>query len=158
MSPNNRFILLVILIVIIAINACRISEPIITVEEETTTTPQIIFLNYVIYKTTEIDNKIRLINKIIVGGKLKQTMEVENKANDLKCIQLNSDLEHLSIHFAKNPLYQELEYVDEFGQLGRKLVELDSAQINIRMQLDPRTEMVVIQGLNNNKLISTKLK
>lgn len=123
--------------------------------------PRIIFLNYNLSKISDDEVHIEFINKIIVEGKLKQNLP--NKSNpefgDLKIIQNNAKSKAIQSIIITNPLIKDMEFADESGQLNRQMVELESTQVTIRMQLHPLAKFVVIERINkpNNRLIKSKL-
>lgn len=123
--------------------------------------PRIVFLNYNISEKSDDEVEIEFLNKIITEGKLKQ--ELSNKKNpeigDLKIIQTNNKSKPIKSITIANPLVKNVEYVDDSGQLGRKIIELESTQFSIRMQLHPLTKFVVIEQINkpNKRLIRSRL-
>ncbi len=101
--------------------------------------PKIAFLNFSI-KNDSIhpENSVRLINKILTDGKLKDNPpSVIPKPNDLKYIVSGNNSKELQTGFIPNPLKQTLEYVTETGQLAKRDIESDSTQFSLRIQLEP---------------------
>ena len=122
---------------------------------------KIVFVNYNITKDTDGDIAINLINKIITEGKLKQDLAYKEKTEfgDLKIIQTNSKSKSIQSITIANPLVKNVEYADESGQLNRKIIELESTQFSIRMQMHPMTKYIVIEQINkpNKRLIKSRL-
>lgn len=122
---------------------------------------KIVFVNYNITKDTDGDIAINLINKIITEGKLKQDLAYKEKTEfgDLKIIQTNSKSKSIQSITIANPLVKNVEYADESGQLNRKIIELESTQFSIRMQMHPLTKYIVIEQINkpNKRLIKSRL-
>jgi hypothetical protein len=166
MKTNSILPFVVTLFVITSLSTCKVSQnntPV--VEELVVNSPQIIFLNYTIYKNAGQKNTIQFENKIITPGKLKAKpfQELVSKTGDLKCIQLDKNAITIDSLFISNPLTRTVEYVDDLGQFAKKEIEQDSAQFTIRMQLAPNTIKIIIdqldiEGQSATNLISTKIK
>lgn len=124
----------------------------------TVTEPKIIFLNYSIIKKTDNTVKFNLINKILADGKLKKnSLHTPSKSkNDLVCVQLDQNLKPTDSIFIPNPLIKNIEYVESSGLMGRKKIELDSVDFNVRMQLNSNTKFLTIK--TTNSLIPSLLK
>ena len=58
-----------------------------------------------------------------------------------------------------NPFVKRVESIDDSGRLYMKLIEVDSTQISIRMQLNPLTKFIILEQMNkpNKRLIKTKI-
>lgn len=123
--------------------------------------PRIIFVNYNITKDTDGNISIDLINKIITDGKLKQGVSYKENVEfgDLKIIQANNKSKPIHSIVIANPLVKNVEYTDESGGLGRKIIELETTQFTLRMQLDPQTKYIIIEKSNdqNKRLTKNKL-
>jgi hypothetical protein len=134
--------------------------------DNTTITPQIIFLNYSIKKDkSKGEFEIRLIDKYITEGKLKmnnQEPEI-SKPGDLMCVSLNNHLEPVDSITVSDPLNITVESVDANNALFKKEIVRDSAQFSIRMQLEKRTVAIAIKKSMNSEnhnsyLLITKIK
>ena len=125
------------------------------------TTPKLIFLNYNIKKLVNNNINISLINKIITEGTLKNPIFKDTEAvrfGDLKCNQLDKNNNILKTEIIKNPLVKVFEYVDDFNEFQLKKVELDSAQISLKLQLNPHTKYITIVNIKEPKpLIKTQI-
>jgi hypothetical protein len=96
---------------------------------------------------------ISLINKIITEGKLKNTNFNTNenvKSGDLKCNQIDENNNILKTEIIKNPLVKMFEYVDDSNEFQLKKVELDSAQISLKLKLEPNTKYITISSSIEN--------
>lgn len=151
---NKKALILISVIFLLSVGACRSKK-------DAALPPRIVFLNYSVAKESDGAIKIEFINKIITEGKLKQNLS--NKKNpefgDLKIIQINSKSKPIQSITVTNPLVKNVEYADESGQLNRKIIELESTQFSIRMQMHPLTKFVVIEQINkpNKRLIKSRL-
>jgi hypothetical protein len=117
-------------------------------EDQANLTPKIIFLNYSIKKDKSSGIvKISLINKLITEGKLKpnSSESAMQKPGDLKCIALNSQLEAVDSILISDPLNITVESVDQFNELFKKEIALDSAQFSVRMQLNEKVNAIGIR-------------
>ncbi len=153
------------IITISVINSCRVNKELISDEDGFVKTPQIIFLNYSIIRNLDGKNEIRFINKIIANGKLKKDTPKDQvyKEGDLKCVQLDKNMQPVKSVYLPNPSVNTVEYVNELEQLSKKEIELDSARFSIRMQLDPQTKYIAIEKIKKITgesigLIVTKIK
>lgn len=166
MKTKFKLLLLLSALTIAALSTCKVNK--ITLpdsEVNIINTPQIIFLNYSIYRKSAPKHKVQFVNKIIANGELKMNSseEFDYKTGDLKCIQLSENSISIDSLYISNPLRKVVEYADEFGQFSKKVIVLDSAQFSIRMQLDPNTEFIAIEQVDvenkiNTNLIVTKIK
>jgi len=124
-------------------------------------TPRIIFLNYTISQKSDRGLNIQLINKIIREGKLKQGLsnKKEPETGDLRIIQSNAKSKPIESIIIANPLVKTVEYADESGKLNKKIIELDSTQFSLRMQLNHLTKYIIIEQTNkqNKRLTKNKL-
>lgn len=126
--------------------------------------PQIIFLNYNFSKNTTGQPTVEFINKIITDGKIKKnTSAISNpQIGDLAIIELDQNEKEVAKIFVKNPLSKTVEFANEEGQLSKKQVDVETAQFALRMQLNPLTQSIAIQQLNetdnNNQLTITKIR
>ena len=127
--------------------------------------PQILFLNYSIYKTEATgDCQVRLNEKIQTSGSIKTSGKPgeDPKPGDLVCLELDQDSRVLERTYIRNPLQGSMEYVTEEGQLAIKEMELDSARFNVRLQLQPGARYIAMEeylgeGIKRRPLLLTKL-
>jgi len=156
------FVLILLLILTIG---CKSKKEIITpnpIEEiKNPDTPQMIFINFMI--RADETNKIsaHLINKIIVDGTFKDKGNKNEtfKSGDLVCNQLNQISKTIESQNIKNPLIKNVEYVNDNGEFERKEIKLDSAEISLRLQLNPDTKFISLDliGMENTTLLNFEL-
>lgn len=112
----------------------------------------IIFLNYLFSKMAG-EIKVELIQKTIVAGKLR--MDIQKGAithvDDLIVTQYDKNRQELSRIIYPNPLNEEIEYVNENGELNHTKLSLDSNTLDIRL---PLIEGATYIGID--RVISTK--
>lgn len=112
----------------------------------------IIFLNYLFSKMAG-EIKVELIQKTIVAGKLR--MDIQKGAiphvDDLIVTQYDENRQELSRIIYPNPLNEEMEYVNENGELNHTKLSLDSNTLDIRL---PLIEGATYIGID--RVISTK--
>lgn len=124
----------------------------------TNETPKIIFLNYsIVNDTIKQEYRIRLINKIITEGKIKENtiMSKTPAIDDVEYIVLNKESHVLMRNFIANPLHRTVEYVTDNGQLAKKDIQLDSTQFSLRIPLDPTAQYISMErytGLNSDNI------
>jgi len=129
-----------------------------TNDKITDETPKIIFLNYSIADDTiKQEYRIRLINKIITEGKIKENtiMYKTPAVDDLEYIVLNKKSQVLTRNYIANPLHRTVEYVKDNGQLAKKDIQLDSARFSLRIPLDPAAQFISMErytGLNSDNI------
>ena len=152
MSISIRYISLIL---ILLISSCK------TKQIGTDRPPMIIFLNYDISKDSDGEIKVDFINKIISEGRLKKDLSQEKSfaKDDIICIQNNSRSKPIQSMIIPNPFVKRVESIDDSGRLYMKLIEVDSTQISIRMQLNPLTKFIILEQMNkpNKRLIKTKI-
>lgn len=128
--------------------------------------PRIIFINYsVTFDKSKGVQDIRLIDKTITDGKLKNSISVTGipKPGDLFCFVLNSLMVPVDTVLIPDPLNLTVESVDDNNSLFKKEVTLDSAQFTLRLQFDEKIWAVGIRTRikpenSNNYLLITKIK
>jgi len=129
-----------------------------TNDKITNETPKIIFLNYsIVNDTIKQEYRIRLINKIITEGKIKENtiMSKTPAIDDVEYIVLNKESQVLMRNFIANPLHRTVEYVTDNGQLAKKDIQLDSTQFSLRIPLDPTAQYISMErytGLNSDNI------
>lgn len=150
MKTQNLKILIILLLFFMS---CGTKQSVLANNDIVETAPKLIFLNYNIRKTANNNLTISLINKIITEGKLKNTNfnTTENvKSGDLKCNQIDENNNILKTEIIKNPLVKMFEYVDDSNEFQLKKVELDSAQISLKLKLEPNTKYITISSSIEN--------
>jgi hypothetical protein len=131
--------------------SCKVSERTAgtaNMDKVAVDTPKIIFLNYSISEDkTDQEYSIRLINKIITNGKIKENsiLPFSPEMDDLEYIISDKNQNVLMRNFIPNPLNKTLEFVDDNGQLAKKDMRLDSSQFSLRIQLDPAAKYILLE-------------
>ncbi len=149
------------LIVSLVFASCATYQKKTAQKENVIVKPKLLFLTYSIFKTSEGNIQAKLIDKIIVEGKMKESI-VGNKMfepGDIQCIQVNKNSMEINTINMSNPLVKTVEYSDETGRLFKKQIELDSTQLSIRMQLHSQSKFVVLKRHNtvgNSPITLTK--
>ena len=114
--------------------------------------PKLIFLNYTIKKASNDTRTISLINKITTDGELKIRSSNHNEVTevgDLKWNQLDKNSNIVQSEIIKNPLVKTFEYVNDSKSLQMKKVELDSAQISLKLKLEPKAKYITITHIRD---------
>jgi len=120
-------------------------------------TPKIIFLNYKIFRNADGMVEVKLLNKIITEGRLKENLKKGfiPKEEDIQCIQMDSKSLSMGSIYISNPLNKVVEFVNDSGQLEKKIIKLDSTEFSVRMQLNPKTKFITTHKRTNlNKQLS----
>lgn len=126
-------------------------------------TPELVFLNYTINKTSNGQRTISFINKTITDGRLKNTNHKKTGLiGDLKCTQIDKDSIEIEYIIVDNPLLKIIEYINDSLIFERKKIELNKASLSLRLQLNSKTESIVISEIidslqNSRPLITTKI-
>jgi hypothetical protein len=159
LKTQNLKILIILLLFFVS---CGTKQSVLANNNIVEKTPKLIFLNYNIRKTANNNLTISLINKIITEGKLKNTNFNTNenvKSGDLKCNQIDENNNILKTEIIKNPLVKMFEYVDDSNEFQLKKVELDSAQISLKLKLEPNTKYIIIlSSIENLKELKPLIK
>jgi hypothetical protein len=112
--------------------------------------PGILFLNYVISRDSATSTySALLIHMVLRDGTIKENNApaAQGKENDLKLLVLDQDQRPLSYQIIPNPLDKSVEYVNDARQLERKMIHLDSAQVHVRLQLEPGASSIVLKQI-----------
>ncbi|WP_458627568.1 hypothetical protein [Winogradskyella sp. PC D3.3] len=111
------------------------------------THPKLLFLNYTINRMNT-ETMISLINQIQADGKLKiKPIEKHNSIGDLEYHILDKDFTLLEEYSIKDPLKKTVEFINDSGNLEKKILDLDSAQFSIKLQLPPKANYIVINEI-----------
>ncbi len=126
---------------------------------------KILFLNYKIAKESGGEINLSVINQIINKGNIKgYNSNIQYlKIGNLKFIQQDLQGNELDVYYLSNPLTREVEFVDENGQFQRKVIQMDSSEFGIRLQLQNQCRKVVVElikdsELNTIELLTTEIK
>lgn len=156
------------LIILLSIISCA-SKKEVTIEnfiakKETTqiSKHKILFLNYLLVKNKQNIKSVSLINQIKAEGKLKGKQEniINPSIGDLEYSFLDTNKKLIEKHVLRNPLTKTVEFVNDFGNFEKRVLDLDSVQFSIRTQLPPEAIYFVITELTNAepiKHITTKI-
>lgn len=144
-----------LLLLTVLIIGCKTTKELPIAETVEPSGPQLIFVNYKITKTQNDLEYVEVIDKLIVAGQMKVNRNKIPTINNryFQCIQLDHKEEVLHTDYFTNPLLKDVEYVDKEGQLGRKLIEVDSADLSIRLQLDPKARFILLSKVNDSKQV-----
>jgi hypothetical protein len=125
----------------------------------TSDSPKIAFLNFSIKNDTlQQEIFVRLINKIVTEGKLKEKpRKITPAPNDLIYIVSDENSNELESNYIPNPLKQTLEYVSETGQLAKMDFQRDSAQFSLRVQLIPNAKFISLEKFTGTSSDNIKL-
>lgn len=139
------------------------SKQIVTNQPEIQEQPKLLFLNYNIVKIDNSLKNITLINQKTTVGKLKSKAKAKLKLNlgDLECISLDKDFNEIDKHSIKNPLVKIVEFINDLGNFEKRIIDLDSTQFSIRLQLPLKAKYIIISELTPTgakKHITTKIE
>ncbi|MFL0354047.1 hypothetical protein [Xanthomarina sp. GH4-25] len=149
-----------LLTVLFLIHSCASSNDLANKKKET---PKIVFLTYNIKKNTEKETEIIFEKLKIVNGKIKgfSNNNQNQTMGDLECSFLDKNKNILQIVHIKNPLKKLVEFVNNSGNLEKKIFEMDSTQFVIRAPYFANTRFIEISektsGKTLKKIITTKL-
>ena len=114
--------------------------------------PKMAFLNYQVSKTPEGSISIQLINKIMADGLVKEQPNTnQSHDNDWECYQLNDSKKVLQRTFIANPFLYQAEYINDNNEFETKTIELNRAQISLRLQLHKDTKFVTLRSSEKTK-------
>lgn len=110
-------------------------------------TSRILFLDYQITRDSISKTyDAQLVSMIIKEGTIKddQNNIAQAEKDDLELLVLDRNQQTISQSHIPNPLDKSVEYVNDAGQFERKMIHLDSAQFNIRLQIDPDASSILL--------------
>lgn len=112
--------------------------------------PQIVFLNFSIWRDQTEQFHVELINQIVSKGNIKEGLNLYTtpKEGDLKCFALDENKHPISSILVPNPLVKRIEYQQEDGSMTSREIFLDSTEFSIRMQLNEEARYVAIERIN----------
>jgi hypothetical protein len=111
--------------------------------------PGILFLNYLISRDSATSAyNAELTQMILKEGTVKsRAAAAQGNENDLKLLVLDQDQRLMSYQIIPNPLDRTVEYVNDARQLERKMIHLDSAQVHVRLLLEPGASSIVLNRI-----------
>ena len=106
--------------------------------------PIIVFLNCsLVYDSIQNEYNMALINKIIVDGELKKSVDPEaHDKKDFRYSVLDKNAQLIFQKYLPSPLEQTVEYVDEWGSLRKKDIRLDKTQFSLRISLSSEARYI----------------
>ena len=127
--------------------------------------PKLLFLHYTISKDSNEVYHAEFINKILADGRLKDdsnTLPISEEGA-IECIQFDKNKRVLDRTYSKNPLRPIVEYVNDKGDLEKRQLDLDSAQLAIKLQLKETTTCIRLfvideSGNASIELITTSIQ
>lgn len=158
-----------VIVLLLCLISCASKKPTTLESEKTIEQPKVIYnnkiliINYLLTKNAQDQKSISLINKINTEGNLKERPKkpLNTTIGDLQYALLDADLKEIEIHTLKNPLKKTVEFVNDFGNFEKRILDLDSVQFSIRLQLPENAKHIVISEITNKKpiqLLSTKIE
>jgi len=124
--------------------------------------PRICFLTYQLKRdSTRSAYTAELINMIMKDGRLKDAGNHATQArkDDLRLLIMDVNQQPMTTQYIPNPLDKSVEYVNDSRQLERKMIHLDSARFNARMQIEPGAGSILLYriiGDNNEENLILK--
>jgi hypothetical protein len=122
---------------------------------------QMIFLTYHIQKSGD-NLEITYIKNSIAEGRIKGYSQEKqhDELGNLECTILDKDFKILETLFIENPLKKVVEFVNDSGDLEKRMIERDKTDFTFRMPFPDKAKYVRMQLLSNSetqKFIVTKL-
>jgi len=129
-------------------------------DNKTGESPKILFLNYILSRdSTKTIYEAQLISMIIREGTIKadRNQSSQSGRNDLEILVQDRNQQIISHHHIPNPLDRSVEYVNDDGQFERKMINLDSAQFSVRLQIEPGASFILLQRITDEEKEGTVL-
>ncbi|HLT32261.1 MAG TPA: hypothetical protein VKZ98_00595 [Aquaticitalea sp.] len=106
--------------------------------------PKLLFINYSVSKNNGGKVDVQFINKIITKGRLKDRSNLRPLVGvgDIECLQLDKNNKVLERSYYSNPLQPIVEYLNDDNELEKRQMQLETAQLAIKLQLNERTETI----------------
>jgi len=122
---------------------------------------QMIFLTYHFQKSGD-NLEITYIKNSIAEGRIKgYTKEKQHdELGNLECTLLDKDYKTLETLFIENPLEKVIEFVNESGDLEKRMIDLEKTDFTFRMPFQDTVKYVRMQLLSNSEtqnFVLTKL-
>lgn len=154
-----KALFLVFIAIFIGYNLFSQKEALILVDDSPEN--QMIFLTYHIEKS-DSNLEITFITKSITEGRIKgfTIEEKHNELGNLKCTLLDKDYKTLETLFIENPLEKVVEFVNDSGDLEKRMIDLDKTDFTFRMPFPDKAEYVRMQLLSKSEsqnFVLTKL-
>ena len=92
----------------------------------------------------------QLLQMIIRKGTIKETLNdpVQPKINDLEILVMDKNQQVQSQKYIPNPLDRSVEYVNDAGQMERRMIHLDSVQFSVRLQIEPGASSIMLYRIS----------
>ena len=122
--------------------------------DEENSSPKIVFLTCLLaYDSVRQNFSMALVSKQVVEGKIKESHTIGQGRGDFSYRILNTKRQPISQKYMACPLDKDVEYVDEQGNLQRKYLRLNSAEVFLRLQLTPETHYIAFDKLGKQLLL-----
>ncbi len=158
----SALVLVILVFILAACNPPRNTHRSESQESGAPATSRILFLNYQLSRDGITNSyNAKLINMIITDGSLKEDRPGQNQAekDDLEVLVFDNNLQIMSYQHIPNPLDKSVEYVNDAGQLERKIIHPDSTQFSVRIQIEPEASVVHLNrytGIKSEEIILLK--
>lgn len=84
-------------------------------------------------------------------GKVKAKPDINpSHDSDWECDQMDSSKNILQRTYIANPFQYQAEYINDNNELETRTIELDSAQISLRLQLYKNSKFVTLRSSKKN--------
>ncbi|WP_179354519.1 hypothetical protein [Winogradskyella vidalii] len=136
------------LLLFIGLLSCASKQQTQTAESAIEAQPKLLFLNFEIEKIND-KKSVTLINQITTDGQLKGRIKKGQKPNleDLECLVLDKDYNVIEKHPVNNPLKKIIEFVNDSGNLEKKILDVDRAEFSLKLQLHPHAQYIQINEI-----------
>ncbi|WP_417196882.1 hypothetical protein [Bizionia sp.] len=121
-----------------------------------------IFLTYHIKKSTDATPTISHLKAVLAKGRIKGFHKKKElmKTGNLTCNLLDKELKVIETLYIENPLEKVVEFVNDSGDLEKRLIALESTDFAFRMPYHETAKyarMYVITNSDTTNYIITKL-
>ncbi len=131
-------------------------------EQANKVTDSMIFLTYHIKKSSDTSFEINHVKTVLAKGRIKGFHEEKElmKTGNLTCELLDEELQVIKTRYIKNPMEKIIEFVNDSGNLEKRLISLDRTDFAFRMPYNKSVKyarIYVITNSDTTNYIITKL-
>jgi hypothetical protein len=149
----HTFILIMLLAVVFIACSRKLNPEIVDTPHRDPTKDYIAFFNYLL-QSADSTIEANFVNTILAEGKIKlKNQQLNTQDGKLLFETLDKNGAIVSSNYFPNPLVKNIEYVNDQGNLDRKIIFQPEAEFTVRMQLpyEAKTIVLSLEMVNNKK-------
>ncbi|MGJ8549704.1 hypothetical protein [Winogradskyella wichelsiae] len=141
-------------VLLISLLSCASTQQLVTDKAPEKPQAKLLFLNFEIVKLNDTKS-VSIINQITADGQQKRNRnkDISGTIGDLECVLLDKDYNQLETYYIENPLHKIIEFINDSGDLEKKILDLDRSEFSLKLQQNPHAEYIIINEITTEGTI-----